>query len=74
MYTDKTGWQLDRKSRLPHRRIQPLRQRPGFQSDPRQAEAKRREPDDQHRRLARNLALAHDLAARIHNANARAFQ
>jgi hypothetical protein len=58
--------QLDRKPGLAQRRIKPLRQR--------HAQSELAEPADQGLRLARNLALAHDLAGAINNAHARAFQ
>src|SRR5205085_336004 len=66
--------QLDRKTGLLHRRIKPLRLRPRLQPDPLQAKPERSKPGDQRRRLAQNLALANDLAARLDNAHARVFQ
>jgi len=65
---------LDYKPGLPHRRIEPLRQRRGLQPDPRNAKSKRAKPRDQRLRLACNLALANDLAGGVHNAHTRVFQ
>jgi hypothetical protein len=66
--------QFHGKARFPHRRKQPLRQGPGLQPDPLQAETQRTEPGDQGLRLARHLGLAHNLAIGVDNAHARAFQ
>ena len=66
--------QLHRQTRLLHRRIEPLRQRSSLQPDPLKAKPERTKPGDQCRRLAQNLALANDLAARLDNAHARVFQ
>jgi hypothetical protein len=66
--------QLDRKSNVPQRRVKPLRQRAGLQSDPLKPKPNRAEPRDQCSRLARNLRLPNNLASRINNAHARAFQ
>ena len=56
--------QFDRKSRLAHGRAQPLRQGTSLQSDPLDRQPVRSEPGDQRFRLARNLALAHNLSLR----------
>jgi hypothetical protein len=66
--------QLHRKTRLLHCRIEPLRQRTGFQPDPLDRKTKPCKPADQSPRLARNLAFPSDLAVTVNNANARAFQ
>ena len=65
---------LDRKTRLPHRRVKPLRQGPGLQPDPLERQAERPEPANQFLRLARHLRFPDDLAGRVHHAHARAFQ
>jgi hypothetical protein len=65
---------LYRQARLLHLGIKPLRQRPGLQSNPHQRHSQRTEPPDQSLRLAHNLAFPNNLAARVNNAQARAFQ
>jgi len=66
--------ELNPKTRRPHRRIEPLRQRAGLQADPLKFEVEATEPGDQRLRLARNPLLPDDLASPVHHANARVFQ
>src|SRR6188768_23890 len=56
--------QLHRKPRLPHARVQPLRQRTRFQPDPRDLDPQLAKPGDQRLGLTRYLGLAYDPAAR----------
>ena len=66
--------QLDRKATLLHRPEQPLRQRPRLKPDPRHIETQRPKPGDRCFRLARHLALPHDLADSVNHTHAWAFQ
>ena len=54
--------------------MQPLRQRPCFEADPRGSAGLVPEPGDQRLRLACHLRLADHLPGRVHHANARLFQ
>src|SRR5437762_465162 len=54
--------------------MQPLRQRPRFQPDPRHPSLQPAEEPDKGLRLARHFCLAHDLAEAIHHAHAAVFQ
>jgi len=50
--------------------VKPLRQRPGFESDPNHPKAQLLEEGDERIGIARNFRFPHDLAFRIHDANA----
>ena len=54
--------------------VQPLRQRPGLEPDPRHHQAELAEEPNQRLRLARHLGLADDPSAAIHHAHAALFQ
>jgi len=54
--------------------VQPLRQRPRFEADPRNREAKPFKALDEHFRFARDLDFPHNLAASVDNAHARPLQ
>jgi len=66
--------QFHRKPRLRHSRMEPLRQRSSFQSDPLCRRAICREPADQRLGLAQHLGLTNDPPLRVDNANAGEFQ
>jgi hypothetical protein len=54
--------------------MEPLRQRPSFESDTANLQLLRLQVLDQHFGLARNLRLTDDAALRIHDAHAGQFQ
>lgn len=62
--------QLNREPGLSQRCMEPLRQRSGFQADPRQIQVQCSKPRDQILRFAGDLALANDFAVAIDNAEA----
>jgi hypothetical protein len=59
---------------IAHARIEPLRQRPSLQPDPRHSNPQTAKPSNQDLGLARHLGFAHDPPARVDNADARAVQ
>jgi hypothetical protein len=60
---------LDRKSRLLHPRIEPLRCRSRFEADPCEFYSEGTEPGDQRLRLTRDLPFPDDFAAAIDRAD-----
>ncbi len=62
------------EARLAQAGVQPLRERPGFQSDAGQRQAEPREEPGQRLRLARHLGLTHNPPRRVDHAHAAPFQ
>src|SRR5215211_6574459 len=56
------------------RRMKPLRQRTGLQTDTRKRQTETGQPADQRLRLARDLTLAHDPTGGVENTEAALFQ